>query len=127
MPGQCHKGTSAQSTPNVRTKDLDTSIAFYRDVLGLVHGPRPDFGFPGVWLYDKDKPASHLNEAIEAPSTESNAFDYVASYTEDLNGALARLDAMGVHNSGPRPIPDSKLRRCFLKDPNGITIELQGP
>jgi catechol 2,3-dioxygenase-like lactoylglutathione lyase family enzyme len=112
---------------NIRTKDLDASIAFYRDALGLVHGPRPDFGFPGAWLYDRDKPAVHLNEAVEAPSTASNAFDHVAFYTEDLNSALAHLDAMGVHYYGLRPIPDSNFRQCFLKDPNGITIELQGP
>jgi catechol 2,3-dioxygenase-like lactoylglutathione lyase family enzyme len=50
---------------NSRTKSLDASIAFYRDVLGLVHGARPDFGFWGAWLYDQDKPAIHLNEAVE--------------------------------------------------------------
>jgi hypothetical protein len=42
---------------------------------------------------------------------------------EDLNSALAHLDAMGVHYYGLRPIPDINLRQCFLKDPNGITIE----
>jgi catechol 2,3-dioxygenase-like lactoylglutathione lyase family enzyme len=93
---------------NIRTKSLDASIAFYRDVLGLVHGPRPDFGFPGAWLYDQDKPAIHLNEAVETPSTASNAFDHVAFSTEDLNSALACLDAMGVHyaaHSGQQPSP----------------------
>jgi catechol 2,3-dioxygenase-like lactoylglutathione lyase family enzyme len=108
---------------NIRTKNLDASIAFYRDVLGLVHGPRPDFGFPGAWLYDQDKVAIPLNEAVETPSTASNAFDHVAFYTEDLNSALARLDVMGVHYYELRPIPDSSLRQCFLKDLNGITIE----
>jgi catechol 2,3-dioxygenase-like lactoylglutathione lyase family enzyme len=58
---------------NIRTKSFDASIAFYRDVLGLVHGPRPGFGFPGAWLYDQDKPAIHLNGAVETPSTASDA------------------------------------------------------
>jgi catechol 2,3-dioxygenase-like lactoylglutathione lyase family enzyme len=112
---------------NIRTTDLEASIAFYRDALGLRHGDRPDFGFPGAWLYDRDKPAVHLNEAVETPSRQSNAFDHVAFYTEDLDRVLARLDAMGVHYYGLRPLPDGKTRQCFLKDPNGITIELQGP
>ncbi len=54
---------------NIRTNDLEASIAFYRDALGLRLGERPDFGFPGAWLYDEDKPAVHLNEAVEAPPT----------------------------------------------------------
>jgi catechol 2,3-dioxygenase-like lactoylglutathione lyase family enzyme len=112
---------------NIRTKNLDASIAFYRDVLGLVQGHRPDFGFPGAWLYDQDKPAIHLNEAVETPSTASNALDHVAFYTEDMDGVLARLDAMGVHYYGLRPLPDGKTRQCFMKDPNGITVEITGP
>ena len=35
----------------VATPDLDASIAFYRDVLGLTVGPRPDFDTDGYWLY----------------------------------------------------------------------------
>jgi catechol 2,3-dioxygenase-like lactoylglutathione lyase family enzyme len=112
---------------NIRTKHLDASIAFYRDALGLVHGPRSDFGFPGAWLYDRDKPAVHLNEAVETPPTTSNALDYVAFYTEDLDRVLARLEAMEVRYYGLRPLPDGKTRQCFLKDPNGLTVEITGP
>ena len=34
------------------TCDLDASTAFYRDVLGFRPITRPDFGFPGVWLFN---------------------------------------------------------------------------
>ena len=111
----------------IRTRDLAGSIAFYRDALGLRLGERPDFGFPGAWLYDRDKPAVHLNEAVEAPSRVVNAFDHVAFYTDDFDGALARLDRTGIHSCGLRALPDGRLRQCFLKDPNGITIEVTGP
>ena len=30
--------------------DVEASLAFYRDVLGLEPIERPDFGFPGAWL-----------------------------------------------------------------------------
>ena len=30
--------------------DLEASLAFYRDVLGLEPIERPDFGLPGAWL-----------------------------------------------------------------------------
>jgi len=112
---------------NIKTQDLEASIVFYRDALGLRHGERPAFGFPGAWLYDQDKPAVHLNEVVEKPASASNAFDHVAFYSDDLDAVLARLDAVGVHYSGLRPIPGGKLRQCFMKDPNGITVEVTGP
>jgi len=112
---------------NIRTHDLDASIIFYRDALGLRHGERPAFGFSGAWLYDRDKPAVHLNEVDEKPASTSNAFDHIAFYTDDLDAVLARLDAMGLRYSGLRPIPDGTMRQCFVKDPNGITVELTGP
>ena len=112
---------------NIRTGDLEGSIAFYRDALGLRLGERPDFDFPGAWLYDQDKPAVHLNEIVEAPSAERNAFDHVAFHTDDLPAVLARLDSMGIPYSGVRALPDGRLRQCFTKDPNGVRIELTGP
>ena len=36
---------------SIRTSDLEACRRFYVDVLGLAAGPRPDFPFPGVWLY----------------------------------------------------------------------------
>lgn len=112
---------------NIRTKDLEGSIAFYRDALGLVLGDRPDFGFPGAWLYDDDKPAVHLNEAIEPPGAQTGAFDHVAFSVDDLDAVLARMHASGIRTYGLRAIPGSRMRQCFMKDPNGITIEVTGP
>jgi hypothetical protein len=34
------------------TKDVAATEKFYRHVLELIPGPRPDFAFPGVWLYN---------------------------------------------------------------------------
>jgi catechol 2,3-dioxygenase-like lactoylglutathione lyase family enzyme len=35
----------------VKTPDLETTRDFYRDILGLEVGFRPDLDFPGYWLY----------------------------------------------------------------------------
>ena len=112
---------------NIITQDLASSISFYRDALGLRLGDRPEFNFSGAWLYDQDKPAVHLNEAVEQPSTQANAFNHVAFYTDDFDAVLRRLDEVGVRYYGLRPLPDGKLRQCFTKDPNGITVEVTGP
>ena len=42
---------------NIRTRDLEGTIAFYTEVVGLTNGYRPDFNFPGAWLYDSARPA----------------------------------------------------------------------
>ena len=39
---------------SIRTTDLEASRRFYADVLGLTVGPRPDFPFPGLWMYRGD-------------------------------------------------------------------------
>ncbi len=40
--------------------DVDHTRDFYRDVLGLRDGFRPDLGFPGYWLYAGDVPCIHI-------------------------------------------------------------------
>ncbi len=112
---------------NIRTNDLDRSVAFYTEALGLAKGDRPDFGFPGAWLYDGDKPAVHLNAVAEAAGNLDNAMDHVAFVVDRLDDALSRLDRLGIGYVKPRAIPGSQVRQCFVKDPNGVTIELQGP
>jgi catechol 2,3-dioxygenase-like lactoylglutathione lyase family enzyme len=51
----------------------------------------------------------------------------VAFSTDDLDAVLARLDQIGVHTYALRPPPNGRMRQCFTKDPNGITVEVTGP
>jgi catechol 2,3-dioxygenase-like lactoylglutathione lyase family enzyme len=112
---------------NIRTNDVERSVAFYTDALGLTKGYRPNFGFGGAWLYDGEKPAVHLNETAEKAGNTDNAMDHVAFVVDRLDDTLSRLDRLGVAYSRPKAIPGSEIRQCFAKDPNGVTIELQGP
>ncbi len=49
---------------NIRTSQLDAMIDWYARVLGMKQGYRPDFPFPGAWIYTgtalDDSPAVHL-------------------------------------------------------------------
>jgi catechol 2,3-dioxygenase-like lactoylglutathione lyase family enzyme len=112
---------------NIRTKDLARSVGFYTEALGLTQGFRPAFGFPGAWLYDGARPAVHLNQTSESAANLDNAMDHVAFAVDRLDDVLSRLDRLGVPYAGLRPIPGSDIRQCFVKDPNGVTVELQGP
>src|SRR5437016_7798189 len=44
----------------VQTHDLEATRDFYRDILGLTVGFRPDLDFPGYWLYCGEVPVVHL-------------------------------------------------------------------
>ena len=45
---------------NIRTRKLAETVSFYEDVLGLEKGARPNFAFPGAWMYSEGKPVVHL-------------------------------------------------------------------
>jgi len=45
----------------IKTNDLDATVKFYTDVLGLKLVHRPDFGFPGAWIAAGDSiPIIHI-------------------------------------------------------------------
>jgi catechol 2,3-dioxygenase-like lactoylglutathione lyase family enzyme len=122
----------------VMTRDLDATRDFYRDVLGLKEGPRPELGFPGHWLYLGDTPVIHIaewesytahSERLEIPVTRPAAgtgpLDHVAFNGSDAQYATLRqrLDSRGLKYH-PHDSSAIGLRQIFLDDPNGLKLEL---
>lgn len=112
---------------NIRAEDIEATVAFYVEAVGLRNGDRPAFGFPGAWLYDGARPAVHLTLATEPAAEAAPAVDHVAFAYDALDEALKRLDHLNLRYTKPKLVPGTEIRQCFLKDPNGITVELQGP
>ncbi|PVB61019.1 VOC family protein [Labrenzia sp. 011] len=83
---------------NLRTTRLEEMISWYADVLGMSAGPRPDFPFPGAWLYAGDEAVVHLVgiEGTDAVGSEEKLklehFAFTASGAQDFE---ARLKARG--------------------------------
>src|SRR5258708_13247996 len=48
--------------------DLPAIEKFYGEVLGLKAGPRPNFPFNGLWLYDGEDPIVHVSGRFPAGS-----------------------------------------------------------
>ena len=55
----------------VLTDDLDKTLGFYVDLLGLKPGPRPDLGFPGAWLYVNGSAVLHIIAGRPLPEQRS--------------------------------------------------------
>ena len=81
---------------NLQTRQLDVMVAWYRDVLGLEEGARPDFPFAGAWMYAGHQPIIHLVEMADAPrGGGALALEHAALRATGLKEFLARLDARG--------------------------------
>lgn len=108
---------------NIGTDRLAETITFFEG-LGLAVGPRPPFDFPGAWLYSADRAIVHLVELTEAKSaSETAALDHFAFAIQNYDGMKRKLDEAGVTYRA-LAVPGAPVRQIFLRDPNGVTIEL---
>ena len=107
----------------ILTDDVDTTIAFYGELLGLAPGPRPPFTFPGAWLYAGGLPILHVIGGAASDALRPGVIDHMAFTANGLAGTLARLRTRGiVHDC--RRLPGSGTWQVFFHDPNGARVEL---
>ncbi|MDW4498435.1 VOC family protein [Sulfitobacter sp. D35] len=109
---------------NVRTAKLDEMIDWYGDVLGLAPGKRPDFPFPGAWLYLGNQPYIHL---VDAPSARAGGGDitleHFAFRATGLPEFRKKLQARGIEHSVD-PVPGFPIVQVNLHDPEGNHIHI---
>ncbi len=107
---------------NIVTDDLEGTIAFYREVLGLEPGERPPFPFPGAWLYAGGRAVVHLG-VRGAATGPGGAVDHIAFAARGYEAFRRRLAERGIPHS-TAVVPGTDMRQIFLRDPNGVKIEL---
>ena len=118
---------SGYSHVAISVTDLDEARGFYCDLLGFEVLPRPDFGFPGLWLRVGTLQL-HLGVVDEAPSP-GPGFPHFALYvpTEEFDATIESVRTAGVEMLGE---PSSRVdfgtpvRAAFITDPSGNVIEL---
>jgi catechol 2,3-dioxygenase-like lactoylglutathione lyase family enzyme len=111
---------------NIRTRRLDDTVRFYEDILGLQNGERPNFSFPGAWMYSEGRPVVHLvdiSPTSEPQKPDSGVVHHVAFASRDFNGMKQRLQSKGMAFD-TRQVPGGALWQIFVRDPNGVMIEL---
>ena len=123
----------------VLTDDVETTRAFYCDVLGMHVGPRPPLDFAGYWVYVGDVPSVHIGEwksytahshdrgiAVSTPAAGTGPVDHIAFNGSDFDEIRERLERHGVRFA-LNVVPGNGLRQLFLEDPNGVKIEINIP
>jgi catechol 2,3-dioxygenase-like lactoylglutathione lyase family enzyme len=134
---------------NLMTKKLRETVDFYSAVLGLYEGFYPVELGPGAWLYDStDTPVVHMQEIDEtsydariamtsgrikdgkdgAPKDYgavygSSTIDHIAFNCLGFDEFKAKLDGLDVPY-GETALASANVRQIFLRDPNGIVLEL---
>lgn len=120
-------------------RDLEASRHFYEQVLGFEVGARPPFPFKGYWLYLEGRPRVHLGEAESSAgqeyylgkretgeATHTGNLDHIAFQASEFRAFRAHLDQLGV-TYRHREVPQFKIQQLFIKDPDGVTLELNFP
>jgi lactoylglutathione lyase len=110
----------------VRVTDLDASLRFYRDALGLVELRRKDYPqgrYTLVFLAAPDDESAQIELTFNwDPETYTGGrnFGHLAYAVDDIYATCARLRDHGVTIN--RPPRDGRM--AFVRSPDQISIEL---
>jgi len=118
----------------IRVQDLERSILFYTDVLGMKLLRRQDYpdgkftlAFVGYGAEETDTVLElTYNWGVEAYDI-GNGFGHIAIAVEDVYGAVEHIRAAGgkiVREAGP--MKHGNIILAFVEDPDGYKIELLG-
>ena len=108
---------------NVRTAKLDAMVAWYDRVLGMPSGPRPNFPFPGAWLYSAGRPTVHLIGLAAEPNVTETKLEHFAFQAIGLKEFLARLKCEKVEYELIH-VPDAHVVQANVYDPDGNHIHI---
>ena len=115
----------------VRVRDLDASLRFYCDGLGLVETRRkenPQGRFTLVFLAAKETPDAEIELTYNWPDADGSTEDYgsgrnfghLAFRVDDIYATCERLSKMGITIN--RPPRDGHM--AFVRSPDLVSIEL---
>ena len=115
-------------TLRCRPDEMDGLREFYGDVLGLRPGKRPDFSFPGHWLYLGGTPVVHIAATLppdhaSATPGQTGRFDHMSFAARDPAIVQAHLERRGIAYRGS-DVPGFPLYQLFFHDPVGVKVEL---
>ena len=115
---------------NIVTPDLDRTVRFFTQILGLTLGPRPGFGVPGAWLYHQDRPLIHLTQATAGLPAARVAprIDHIALRIDDPSQWAAIITRLRSHGIAYQISESDELldRQLWVSLAPGLTIELIG-
>jgi catechol 2,3-dioxygenase-like lactoylglutathione lyase family enzyme len=114
---------------NVRTANLAAMVAWYENILGMRSGERPNFPFPGAWMYTGDQAAVHLigvEGEAGAGSEGLLKLEHFAFQATGFKEMIRRLEEAGERYK-VNPIPGAPITQINIWDPDGNHIHVDFP
>tara|TARA_Y100000022_G_scaffold198847_1_gene209964 strand:- start:1701 stop:2072 length:372 start_codon:yes stop_codon:yes gene_type:complete len=116
----------------IRVNNLEESIKFYSEVLGMSlirEKEYPEGKFSLAFLgYGKETEETVIELTYNWDKSEydhGNAFGHIALEVDDIYKACVEIKKQGIKViRDPGPMMGSKLLLAFIEDPNGYKIEL---
>lgn len=115
----------------IRVLDLDQSLKFYDQVLGLKPSHQLDFpDFALVYLRNAENDFEielTLNKGREEPYTHGTGYGHVAVVVDDVAAEHARLQGLGYEPTAVKEFKRGEellARFFFIQDPDGYKIEV---
>jgi len=115
---------------NIHTPRVAETLRFYGDLLGMRAAPPPgsDDMARGAWIYDPEgRPVVHVvsSELVEGSvaGEGSGRVHHVAFECSDYDAMRADLEARDAVEQ-LNEVAEIGLRQIFVRDPNGILLEL---
>lgn len=114
----------------IRVMDLEKSLKFYQEALGLKETRRKDFPeakFTLVYLSDEDgKYELELtyNYNLEKPYELGNGYSHMAVSVDDLEASRQKHMEMDYEVTKLMGLPGSEPHYYFVTDPDGYKVEV---
>ena len=110
----------------IRVKDLDATLAFYTEFIGLKETRRKPIGDEATLVFLADDEEQYMIELTHNHGKEEyelgDQFGHLAFFTSDLEQVIAEVESRGWWYRRSRPEMTSKY--IFVKDPNGYDVEI---
>lgn len=115
---------------SITVKDMDQSIAFYQNILGLnllsrreIPENKAEIAFLGDGETDSRIELTYWLEKTDW--TEGDELDHLAFSVPDMDAAITLFNQNGVNIAlEPYSLRGSSTRIAFITDPNGIWLEI---
>ena len=117
----------------IRVRNLRRSLRFYKKVMGMRETVRGRMKAGGIYVQLRSPRSKQLLELNYYPSKakyyerydSGSELDHLAFWTRDVDKRFSELTSKGA-KVAVRPFSEDGYRLAFVKDPDGIWIELIG-
>jgi lactoylglutathione lyase len=110
---------------SIHAVDMDASLRFYTEVLGMEHLPSPDFDVHVEWLRLGDQQLHLFRRDTDAPP-----YHHIGLDVDDFEAAYLMARERGLFDDavGPpvRELNDGSVQ-LYLRDPAGNLVEIDWP